>query len=55
MSRRKTEEELSAEARKPSGAAVRLYSFQRGRMQTMAKYVIRDIAVPTYCCQLREE
>jgi len=55
MSQRKTEEKLSADARKPARAAVRLHSFYRGRMQTMAKCVVHDIAAPTYYCQLREE
>ena len=43
MSQRMTKEELLAKARKPAEEAMRLHPFYRGKMQTVAKCVVRDI------------
>jgi malate dehydrogenase (oxaloacetate-decarboxylating) len=42
MSQKVTKEELLAKARKPAEDAIKLHPFYRGKMQTMAKCVIRD-------------
>lgn len=42
MSQKVTKEELLAKARKPAEDAIKLHPFYRGKMQTMAKCIIRD-------------
>lgn len=42
MAQRVTKEELLAKARKPAEDAMKLHPFYRGKMQTMAKCVVRD-------------
>ena len=43
MSQKITKEELLAKARKPAEDAMKLHPFYRGKMQTMAKCVVRDL------------
>ena len=43
MSERITKEELLAQALKPAEEAMRLHPFYRGKMQTVAKCVVRDV------------
>ena len=43
MLKKVTKEELLAKARKPAEDAMRLHPYYRGKMQTMAKCVVRDI------------
>ena len=43
MAKKVTKEELLAKARKPAEDAMRLHPFYRGKMQTIAKCVVRDV------------